>query len=426
MQDRKLFFKYIIPSIFSFTLAGVYEIVDGYFVGNKIGDVGLSAINIAYPIVAVVQSIGTGIGMGGAVHYSICKAEGNERDAKEYFTGSLVFMLCLAIILTGVVYCGAVSILKILGAQGESLVFGTTYIRVIALGTLLQMFGTGLVPFMRNFGGSFCAMIAMVSGFATNIILDYTFVWVQNRGIYGAALATIMGQGITIIIAIIYIIYRKNFTFKFSFQNIRNVITSICKVGLAPFGLALAPNITLVLVNRFSVFYDGQRAVATYACIAYIIYIMDLILQGIGDGSQPLISRYYGEKDFSRLKSVQNMSFRFSVMLSLIGVVIIFLGRYHIGSLFGTSGDVNEEIAKIMPIFLLSVPVVAVTRIITSSFYATEKNANSYFLTFIEPILMLVMMLILPPIFGGQIMIWWSTVLARIFTMVLALLLYQR
>ena len=82
----------------------------------------------------------------------------------------------------------------------------------------------------------------------------------------------------------------------------------------------------------------------------------------------------------------------------------------------------NLEIAKIMPIFLVSVPFVAITRIATASFYATEKSVLSYILTFLEPVLMLVLILVLP-CFGGQVMIWWSTVLARIFAAVLALVL---
>lgn len=74
-HDVRTFFQYVIPSVLSFALSGVYTIVDGFFVGNSIGDLGLSAVNIAYPVVAVIQALGTGIGMGGAIYYSIYKAE---------------------------------------------------------------------------------------------------------------------------------------------------------------------------------------------------------------------------------------------------------------------------------------------------------------------------------------------------------------
>lgn len=121
MNNRRTFFKYVIPSIIAFALSVVYAIVDDYFVGNTIGDAGLSAINIAYPIVALIQAV-----------------------------------------------------------------------------------GTGLIPFIRNFGSSNFAMIAMLCGFITNIILDFLLVWVFNQGMSGAAVATIIGQGVTFVIALLY------------------------------------------------------------------------------------------------------------------------------------------------------------------------------------------------------------------------------
>ncbi len=113
-------------------------------------------------------------------------------------------------------------------------------------------------------------------------------------------------------------------------------------------------------------------------------------------------------------------------MLSVVGCIVMYLTRESLGALFGASGEVNVQIAGIMPIFLVSVPFVAILRITTASFYAMEKSIFSYILTFIEPLFMLVLMFILPPLFGGQIMIWWSTVLARIFSALLALILKRR
>ena len=152
-----------------------------------------------------------------------------------------------------------------------------------------------------------------------------------------------------------------------------------------------------MIINRFSVSYGGEKAIATYASISYIICIIYVVLQGVGDGSQPLMSKYYGERKTNELAEVKRMAYTFAVILAFIGCVIMYLGRWHIGTLFGSSEEVNSEIAKIIPIFLVSVPFVAITRISTAGFYATEKAALSYILTFIEPVLMPVRILILPP-----------------------------
>ena len=422
-RDTKLFFKYVFPSILSFALSGVYAIVDGFFVGNSLGDVGLSAVNIAYPIVAFIQAVGTGIGMGGAIYYSINKAEKKEKEARMFTAGANWLMIAFSVILTVGVLCWYNPLLRLLGASGKMLSLAEEYIVVVTFGTILQVFGTGLVPLIRNLGGSFYAMIAMMAGFISNIILDYLFVWVWEQGVAGAAIATVIGQGVTMLIALVYIIQKKQLTLKIPFSKMGRVVMSVLKIGIAPFGLAMSPNISLIIINRFSASYGGESAIAVYACIAYMICIIYLIFQGVGDGSQPLISRCYGEGDFARLKNIRRLAYAFAMLLAVIGCVVMYLTRGSLGLLFGTSNDVNVEVAKIIPIFLISVPFVAVTRVTTASFYASEKSALSYLLTFIEPVLMLLLMLLLPPLFGGQVMIWWSTVIARILSAILALLL---
>lgn len=422
-HDVKTFFRYIIPSVLSFALSGVYAIVDGFFVGNSLGDIGLSVVTIAYPIVAFIQAVGTGLGMGGAIYYSIYRAEKKEHEARMFTAGALWLMLASSVILTVLVLLCYNPLLQLLGATGNMLAFAEEYIVIITVGTALQIFGTGLVPFIRNLGGSFYAMIAMIAGFITNIILDYLFVWVWGQGVAGSAIATVIGQGVTMLIALAYILRKKQFTLKIPISKAGTVSASILKIGGAPFGLDMSPNISLIIINRFSASYGGEPAIATYACIGYMICIIYLVFQGVGDGSQPLISQYYGERDFMRLKSIRRLAYSFTMLLAIIGCIVMYLTRGSLGLLFGTSNEVNTEVAKIIPIFLVSVPFVAIVRVTTASFYASKKNALSYVLTFIEPILMLTLMLILPPLFGGQIMIWWSTVIARILSAILALIL---
>lgn len=134
MNHRSTFLRYVIPSIIAFALSGIYAIVDGYFVGNTIGDVGLSAINIAYPIVAVLQALGTGIGMGGAVYYSIYMAEKKEKRAKEYIAASWWILVIFSVVITAVIYFLCTYLLRLLGANGSILTFAKDYIKVIACG----------------------------------------------------------------------------------------------------------------------------------------------------------------------------------------------------------------------------------------------------------------------------------------------------
>lgn len=113
MSEFRTFFKYVIPSILSFALSGVYAIVDGYFVGNSIGDIGLSTINVAYPITAFLQAVGTGIGMGGAVYYSISRAEQKEKRAMEFMASSLWILIISSILFTFLTYIATTPLLRL-------------------------------------------------------------------------------------------------------------------------------------------------------------------------------------------------------------------------------------------------------------------------------------------------------------------------
>ena len=224
MNHKSLFFKYVIPSIIAFALSGIYAIVDGYFVGNTIGDAGLSAINIAYPIEALIQALGTGIGMGGAVYYSINAAEKKGKRAEEFIATSWWLLVIVSVISTIIIYSFSSKILGLLGADGIILTNATDYIKIIALGAILQILGTGMMPFIRNYGNSFWSMFAMVGGFITNIVLDFIFVWIYEMGMKGAATATIAGQGVTAAIAIIYALYNKKFYVYVS--NASNIVST--------------------------------------------------------------------------------------------------------------------------------------------------------------------------------------------------------
>lgn len=424
MKLYREFFSHVIPSLLAFALSGVYCIVDGFFVGNSIGDVGLTTINIAYPVVALLQAAGTGIGMGGAVHYSIRLAAGKREEAERYTDGTVLLLLAASLISTLVFYLVSPSVLAALGASGHILDLGNSYLRIIVLGSVFQIFGTGLVPLIRNMGGAFYAMMIMVAGFLTNIVLDYAFVWVLHLGVDGAALATLIGQAVTMAGGLLFFLRRG-----VSFHLLRSVFSSgraggllggIVKIGLSPFGITFSPNITIILMNRFLMDYGGEKAAACYACIVYVIVIVYLLLQGVGDGCQPLISRYYGEDQAKSMKKVCSLAYLSGVLIAAACMLLIFLTRYQIGGLFGASDQVRAEAGQVLPCFLISLVFLAFVRVTTSAFYATEKTFLSYILVYAEPAFLFLLLLFLPRL-AGLTGVWLSIPLAQTLTFVTAL-----
>lgn len=401
------FFKYVIPSLLSFALSGVYAIVDGLFVGNSIGDLGLSAINIAYPIVALLQALGNGIGMGGAVLYSVNLGEGNKKTAEQKARSAIGLLVLVSAASTALLYALAIPALKLLGARGELIGLGLEYLRVIILGGAFQVFATGVVPIARNLGGASFSMVTMVSGFLVNIGLDWYFIWKLEMGMFGAGLATIIGQGLTAVLGLGYILVKSPSLLRLRFVESIRDLAGICRVGAAPFGLTICPLLSMAMMNRAAIDHGGEAAVAAYACIAYAVTIVYTLLQGVGDGSQPLMSRCYGEGDTEGLRFYIKMAHICALSLSLICMAALWLLRGRLGGIFGTSDEVGRLAGDCMYIFIVSLVFLAYTRVVTSAFYATEKSLFSYILVYCEPILRILLLLVLPWLMGLD-GVWWS------------------
>lgn len=411
MERRKEFFSYVIPSILAFALSGVYAVVDGFFIGNSIGDAGLAAINIAWPVTALLQSAGTGIGMGGAVQYSLHI----DKDKKSFFNTAVLLLVMSSLIMMAALSFAAKPLLIVFGAEGRLLSLGQEYLHVILLGSLFQVLSTGFVPLIRNMGGSFMAMTAMILGFVTNIALDYLFIWVLSMGLSGAAAATVIGQAVTMVLCILYFIKKKTGFALPSFSVLKTRTLPILLVALSPFGLTFSPNIILILMNKFAMIYGGEAAVACYATIAYITMIILLLLQGVGDGCQPLISRYFGQGEETYVKETKRLAYITALVLAVFCMVFLFFLREPAAALFGASAQVRSQVCQALLYFIAAFCFQAFVRVTISGFYAAEKNGLAYILVYAEPLLLFILLLILPKLLG-MTGIWIASPLSQAMT----------
>lgn len=392
----KTFFKYVIPSMLAFALSGIYAIVDGFFVGNSVGDQGLATINLVYPLVALIQAAGTGVGMAGAIHFAI--AEGGKRinERNRYFWITCGLLIAVSLLLTLVYLPLNKTLLHLLGMQGQLEIYGLQYMRVITAGILFQELGVGLVPLIRNMGKSLQAMAAMIAGFLTNIVLDYLLVWILPYGLPGAAAATVLGQAVTVLwCAAVLFPVRKALKAQWD-KGWEYQTTRILKLTPSPLGLTFVPNVTLILINWSAMQFGGDPAVSAYAVISYVCCVMLLLLQGVSDGTQPLFSQYYGEQKPDKVRRVRRLAFQFGLAIALASMLLLYGLRYEAAVLFGASEEIVAMVGESLPIFILGFVFVAISRIAISYFYATEKNKYAYLLIYGEPLILAALLLILP------------------------------
>ena len=425
MKLHKEFFHYVIPSMLAFALSGVYAIADGFFVGNALGDSALAAVNIAYPLTAFLQAVGTGIGMGGAIQYAISAGTENPKKGRQYFGMSLIMLTISGILLSALLLLSAPVILRFFGASGTIGELAQEYILYIAFGAIFQVLGTGLVPFIRNMGGAVSAMAAMIAGFLTNIFLDYLFVWHLPFGMMGAAVATVIGQAVTFLVCVAFFIAKKKKPLlRFGKDGIF-LFKTILKVGLSPFGLTFSPNITLILINKSAALVGGAAAVTCYAPVSYISAIIILLLQGVSDGCQSLISLSYGEGRHDRTKQFRNLAYSFAAAVSLLCMGVLFLLRGQAAALFGASPQITARVADILPVFLSGYLFVSISRVTTAYFYATDKDLQAYIMIYGEVIILFLLLLILPQMtgIGGT---WFSVPFSQLAAMCISIFLIMK
>lgn len=404
---KKKYAGYIFPSMFSFLLTGIYSIIDGIFVGRAMGDPGLAAINIAWPLVALIISLGTGIGMGAAVVISLNKGAGNEIKARRA-EGNAFFLLTIgALLLVLFLYLFHTPLLILLGAKDDLLPLASDYVRYILLGGIIQVLASGSIPLMRNHGASFYAMCSMTLGCITNILLDYCFVITLNLGLKGAALATVFGQALTLIFSIAFYIRKKNRLPVSSLRPETDTVRAILKVAVSPFGLTYLPSVTIIFMNLQALKYGGEEAVSAYAVLAYIISFMELLVQGIGDGSQPLLSLSQGRNDEKSLKTYVKWTFTLGIGFGITGAAIFLLVRNILPSFYGTSKEAAAYIIYAAPAFALVMALYGLNKPAVSYFYATHRIIRSNLLVYGEIILTVAFILILP-LFLGLNGVWYT------------------
>ncbi len=406
-EMKKKYIGYIFPSMLSFLLTGIYSIVDGIFVGRAMGDPGLAAINIAWPLVALIISLGTGIGMGASVIVSINTGAGNTQKAQQAQGNAFFLLLTGSLLLTLFLYLLGKPLLLLLGAEKELLSYALTYLHYILLGGIIQVFATGMVPLMRNQGASIYAMCSMALGCISNIVLDYFLVIVCRMGLKGAALATVLGQALTFVLCVLFFLQKKN---RFPLSALApkgNIILSILSVAASPFGLTYLPSITIIFMNLQAISYGGEEAVSAYAVLAYIISFMELLVQGIGDGSQPLLSFSEGCGDHKALKVYAKWTFSLGIGFGVLGAVCFFLSRNLVPVLYGTSPKAAEYIVHATPAFSLIMALYGLTKPAVSYLYATHRVVRSNFLVYGEILLTLLFVFTLP-LFLGLDGVWYT------------------
>lgn len=316
------FLKYSVSSMFSMFVTSLYTIVDGIFVGKGIGDVGLAAVNMVLPITIMYFGIATMLAVGGGAMVSKSFGENNISRGQEIFRQTLKFTVIISIILSFLAFIFSNSVMYLIGARGEILDYSSQYLRFYSLFCSVNLIGIVLNSFVRNDYNPRLGMVSNIFGAMANIIFDYIFIFKFNLGIKGAALATGLGQIITILVLMNHFVFKKgNLRFghsKFDLGILKNIII----IGMPSFFSEITFSVIIFFYNIALIFFVGSKALTAFSVINYINANIYMILLGMNFGVQPLISYNFGSKNEKNMIRFYNFSKKFGLILTLIYVVI--------------------------------------------------------------------------------------------------------
>ena len=415
----KEFFKYAIPSALAMFVSSLYTIIDGIFVGQGVGDSALAAVNIVMPFTIMLFGIATMFAVGGGDLVSKNIGSNNKNNAIKIFRQVFKFLLILSIAISLISIVFSKEIVKILGATDNLLQLSSTYLKYYSLFCIPNLIGIALNSFVRNDGRPKLAMVSTLSGAVTNIVLDYVFIFPLGLGIKGAAIATGLGQIVTIAILIPHFINGKGIL---KFGNVRlekQIIKEFINIGFPSFFAEVSFSIIIFFMNLALVNYGGEIYLSSFAIINYITTNIYMVLLGLSLGVQPLLSYNYGAKKSTKMLKYYSITMKTALIINIVFISVCFVFGKSIISIF-TSDPIISDLAYV-GLNLINIAFIMVGFNLTSTVYyqaISIPKISNIFCIFRSILLLPISLFILSKLLGIN-GIWISLFFSELLTFII-------
>ncbi len=302
----KLLFTLAVPTIAAQLINMLYNIVDRIYIGHMedIGDLALTGVGVCMPIIMIVTAFAAFISAGGAPRASIFMGKGDNDSAEKTMGSCFSLQVIISIIITVVLLLFHRPLLLAFGASENTIGFASDYMELYALGTIFVELTLGMNAYITAQGFAKQGMLSVLIGAVSNIILDPVFIFALDMGVKGAALATIISQGFSCIWVVSFLC-SKSSVLRLKLKNLRiNIkLTLPClALGLAPFIMQSSESVIAACFNSSLLNYGGDIAVGAMTILTSVMQFAMMPLQGLAQGSQPIISYNYGAKIPNRVK----------------------------------------------------------------------------------------------------------------------------
>lgn len=424
---KELFFHYLIPAICGTMVTSIYVLADTIIIGKRLGATALAALNIALPIYNIFFGFGLLFGVGGSVLMSIARGKGRHEEGNSFFSLALLMNLATWLICMVICVLFMEDIAIMLGGTSETMPYIMEYIPYLIWGMGVFFFSSFLQTFIRNDGAPKLSMNGVIAGGVTNIILDYIFVYPLNMGMKGAALATVIGSSLTVLILCTHFFSPKN-QLKFTLKNFSPVfLVRILSNGFPSFVIEIAAGFTIFVFNLQLLRYLGNTGVSVYGIISNTAIVVISLCKGIEQAAQPILSINHGAGLKDRIAKVQSLSIKTSLIICavpvLLGLIVPNLFTY----IFLTpSEEILTLAAPAVRIYFTGFLFLGVNMVFICYFQSVAKALHSLILCLLRGCILVVAFVYLLPPFLGSSGIWMAYPAAELATMIIGIILYKK
>lgn len=404
---NRLLSQFAIPSIISMLVGSLYNIVDQFFIGQRVGELGNAATNIAFPLSTSCLALALLIGIGGSSAFNLAMGSGHEKRAVNIMGNAVVLLAGSGLVLSIITLLFLKPLLLFFGSPKAVLPYAMEYTKITAFGFPFLLLSTGGGHLIRADGRPRITMLCNLVGAVLNTILDALFVFGLNLGMSGAALATIIGQIVSGALAIGYLMHGKTVTIRR--ENLRvkwENVTRIASLGMAPCSNQVAMMVVQIIMNQ-SLKHYGSHSIygenIPIACAGIITKVNMIFMSfviGLSQGLQPIASFNYGAGKKGRVKEAYIKAISIGAVLAVIAFLMFQFFPRQIISIFGDGSELYYQFAiRYFHVFLFFTFVNFMQPITSNFFTAIGKPKVGSFLALTRQILFLLPLILLFPLF---------------------------
>ena len=406
---NRLLSQFAIPSIISMLVGSLYNIVDQFFIGQRVGELGNAATNIAFPLSTSCLALALLIGIGGSSAFNLAMGSGHEKRAVNIMGNAVVLLAGSGLVLSIITLLFLKPLLLFFGSPKSVLPYAMEYTKITAFGFPFLLLSTGGGHLIRADGRPRITMLCNLVGAVLNTILDALFVFGLNLGMSGAALATIIGQIVSGALAIGYLMHGKTVTIRRENLRIKwENVTRIASLGMAPCSNQVAMMVVQIIMNQ-SLKHYGSHSIygenIPIACAGIITKVNMIFMSfviGLSQGLQPIASFNYGAGKKGRVKEAYIKAISIGAVLAVIAFLMFQFFPRQIISIFGDGSELYYQFAiRYFHVFLFFTFVNFIQPITSNFFTAIGKPKVGSFLALTRQILFLLPLILLFPLFLG-------------------------